>query len=135
MALPQSYRFRYYRMTTLHYHLQTRCICVSHTVHQNVFPFSTLLSFNYYSFDQNTDGNKGLSIKNPSTKVSSLLRDGPFQVVADLHPIVFQTIAQSNSNTTKVLHYCNIQYCNRRKVLHYCAIVLQQFCNSGQPKF
>ena len=32
------------------------------------------------------------------------------------------TIAQCDSNNTKILHYCNIQfqYCNMRKVLHYC---------------
>ena len=31
----------------------------------------------------------------------------------DLQPIVFLSIAQSNRNSAEVLHYCNIQYCNR----------------------
>ena len=44
---------------------------------------------------------------------------------AGLQSIVFLSIAQSNSNSVEVLHYCNMQYCNRSKVLHYCAIVLQ----------
>ena len=31
------------------------------------------------------------------------------RVKSDLQPIVFLSIAQSNSNSAEVLHYCNIQ--------------------------
>ena len=45
---------------------------------------------------------------------------------ADLQPIVFLSIAESNSNSAEVLHYCNIQYCNRSALLrNSISIVLQ----------